>query len=255
MNFYLKKHLDLYPYFRFCGIGFILYLAIFLFMDKIVMPLYVRLGDEIDVPNVIEKKDIDAITELEQFGFAVDTSDKKYDSHYAPGAVISQHPLPLTRVKKGRTIQLTICLGEQKITMPDLKGISLRDAEIKLTEKDLQKGDIYPRPSTLYPQGVVIDQSIAPGQIINKGTAVNLTVSSSREVIEVQVPNVINITLRTAREIITKNGLKVGTVSFVPNKEYLPNTVLFQFPSAGTMALFGDSVSLVISKIDTSKSF
>jgi len=249
----LRNYFDWYNIIKYVIILSAIFILLFLFMDKIFMPIYVRLGDEIDVPDVVKKSDIEAIAELEQLGFFVEASEQKYDNRYAPGTVIAQFPLPNTRVKRGRTIHLTICLGEQKVSVPNLKGIFLRDAEIQLAQRSLQKGEINYRPSTMYPQGMIINQSYEPGAIVNKGTIINLTVSSSQEAIEVIVPNLLNKTLMSARDIILKNNLKVGLITYIVNKDYLPNTVLLQFPEAGTMTFSGDSVLLYVSKIDSVK--
>jgi len=245
-------------YFIYCVIAFCIVFALFFIMDEIVMPLYVRHGDEIPMPDVTGKDHFDAKKELELYGFIVNDTTRKYHPYRQAGEVLSQFPTYETKVKKGRTVYLTISLGGEKVKVPDLFQKSVRDAEILLLRNNLKLGrKIYYAFSREYPEGVVIEQLYEAGMEVPKGTIVHITVSRGQEPQNVPVPYVENKLLENAVDILEKNGLYAGRVVYQldVNNEYLPNTVLLQDPKPGEIVAPGDSVHLWVSKIDTTNFF
>jgi len=220
------------------------------------MPLYVRHGYEIVMPDVTGKDHLEAKLELERHSFIVDDETRKYHPYRQAGEVLSQFPTYGTKVKKGRTVRLTISLGEERVKVPDLFLKSLRDAEIELLENNLKLEKLYIY-SREYPEGTVIYQSYEKDMELPKGTVVVITVSRGQETQNVPVPYVENKFLENAIDILEKNGLHAGPIDFQidVNNEYLPNTVLRQMPKPGVVAEPGDSVHLWVSKIDTTNYF
>lgn len=223
----------------------------FLILDKIVMPLYIRLGDEIEMPDVTEKSDYEAITELRRFGFEVEIREKKYDPYHAENVVLSQSPEPFTRVKKGRLVRLTISLGERNVTVPDLISRSIRDAEVLLIKNNLRIGDTYYSPSSEFPEGVITSQSYEAGMMVKGGAKINITVSEGPVAQRIIVPSIQDKTLDNALKIISTNKLKLIVYDEFLDNDYLPNTILTQFPQPGDTLSSGDTVFVVISKIDS----
>ena len=244
-------------YFKYCLIVFSVVFLLFIIMDKIVMPLYVRLGDEIKMPDVTGEDRYEAKLQLERLGFKVDDNEKKYHPYSQLGEVLSQSPPPFTRVKKKRLVRLTISLGEEKIKVPDLFLLSPREAELELLKNNLKLGKRIFIFLPEYTEGVVIAQSYEKDMEVPKGTVVNITINRGQKPENVTVPYVENNLLENAIDILEKNLLHAGPIEYQLdiNNEYLPNTVLFQNPKAGEIVFPGDSVQLWISKIDTTNYF
>ena len=238
-------------YFRYSLIAFSIVFVFSLIFDKIFMPLYVRLGDEVEMPDVTEKSDMQAVRELQRLGFTVVINEEKYDPYHPQGVVLSQLPEPYTRVKKGRLTRLTVSLGEQKIKVPNLISLSPRDAELKLFQSNLKKGEEFYKYSPEYPEGIVISQSYEAGMEIKKGTVVDLTISLGLESREFEMPDLRFKTLESAAEKIKTSRLKVGKVIYNIDNNFLPNTVLFQNPQPGQIVSPGDSITFIVSAIDT----
>ena len=78
------------------GVAFILFT---LLMDKLIMPLYIKLGDESEMPDVIEMYVNEARDVLTQKGFQVLVQDSMYDANHEEGYVIEQNPYPYATVK------------------------------------------------------------------------------------------------------------------------------------------------------------
>lgn len=105
------------------------------------------------------------------------------DSVFVPektkGSVLSQDPFPGAKVKKDRTIYVTIVsFVPEKTTMPDLKDLTLRQAQTMLQTAGLKLGKLEYIPSfdkdavqNQFYQGKVI----RPGTVLEKGSVISLT--------------------------------------------------------------------------------
>lgn len=93
-------------------------------------------GEKIEVPDVVNQSAANAAEMLDQCKLVAVVSDSTYDSHYAPGTVLAQHPLPGNEVKSGREIYLTVNRnGYPPIKMPDLvRNTTERIASMRLKQ-------------------------------------------------------------------------------------------------------------------------
>ena len=226
----------------------------FIVIDNIVMPLYVNLGKEVNLPDVTQKSDTQAILELRNLGLKTGEIRQKYNSNHPEGTVLLQNPVAGTRVKSDRAIELTVSLGDQKVKVPNLINLSPRDAELRLQQLNLIKGEEYYNFFDDYHEGIVIDQSFVTGTEVTKGTIIDITVSLGLESKEFDMPDVRMKTLETASETLRQNRLRIGGIIFNMNDKFLPNTVLFQDPQPGMNVSPGDSVIIIVSKMDSTGS-
>ncbi|MFC1553917.1 PASTA domain-containing protein [candidate division KSB1 bacterium] len=228
-------------------IVFSLCIVLFLIADKIIMPIYVKHGDEINMPDLFEKKDTQALSELRMLGFEMEI-EKKHHPNIKPGLVTYQSPLPFTKVKKGRKVKLSVSLGEKKIKMPDLMNISPREAELILKKSNLKLGEVVYEYNSEFTKGVVFNQMYERGWELKKETVIDIVVSNGPEPNVVTMPNLLRKSLKYAREAIQKNGLILGNIVYQEEKEILPNTVLFQDPPYLRLIEPGTVVTLIVSK-------
>ncbi|MCB0282037.1 MAG: PASTA domain-containing protein [Calditrichae bacterium] len=231
-------------------------LSLFLFtviMDKIVMPWYVDLGDEIQMPDSVEMSVNDAKAALESHGFHVVIADSVYDAHYSAGTVIDQMPIAYSTVKEGRNVYLTVSIGEKPVIMPNLFGISPRDAELKLNAMNLKLRTTLYAYSDLYPEGAVISQSFPQGQIVQKNTPITITVSLGEKPSQRKIPNLIGKSLSAASQQLEQLGVKVSNIRYEENSSYLPNTVLKQSLPEGSMIGEQPEIELTVSNLEKSE--
>lgn len=116
---------------------------------------YTHHGESIIVPNVNGLPQQQAASELKKKSLKVVIVDSNYVKGMPAGAVLEQKPASGAKVKKGRSIYLTINTGEvPKVAIPDIiDNSSFRQAEarlralgFKLTEPEYiegEKGWIY----------------------------------------------------------------------------------------------------------------
>ena len=61
------------------------------------------------------------------------------------------------------------------------------------------------------------------------------------------VPNLININFKTGKEIISKAGLKIGSITYEYHSNILHNTILEQSLTEGMKLSFPNKINLIIS--------
>ncbi len=125
--------------------------------------------EPIAVPDVRGEKQADAEKTLTDAGF-VAKSTEVFDDNVDKGVVVNQSPRSGTAAK-GSTVTLQVSKGPPLVTVPDVRGMSRKDAEKKLTDIGLKSRTIrFPGADT------VRTQSPAPGSKVPKGSTVTLGV-------------------------------------------------------------------------------
>ena len=219
-----------------------------LLLDKIALPLYVKLGEETEIPDVLEMHIDEADRILTEKGFQVLVRDSMYDADHPEGYVIEQNPYPYATVKENRRVYLTISIGEKPIIMPNLFGVSPREAELILDSYGLRlnaKNYIY---SDIYHEGTVIGQSYPQGQEIRAGSPIDITISLGALKEDLIVPDLIGKSLYEARQRIKAMDLKIGDIIYEEKANILPETVVQQSLPAGSVFEPGQTIDLTISK-------
>jgi len=220
-------------------------------MDMIVMPWFVDLGNELKMPDTIEKNVNEAKNLLKKQGFNPVVSDSVFDANFEAGMVVEQLPLAYSTVKAGRNVYLTVSNGEKPITMPNLSGVSPREAELKLLSLNLKLKTILYSYSDFYPEGVVISQSFPQGQEIRKNTRIIITVSNGEMPQNKTIPSLIGKSYSAAKQQLRQLGVSVAQPEYEENSSYLPDTVLKQSLKVGSAITEETVLVLTVSKLET----
>ncbi|MFZ1520154.1 MAG: PASTA domain-containing protein [Ignavibacteriaceae bacterium] len=221
-------------------------ITIILIFDFILLPLYVS-GSEVNVPNVVGMTEEEAFQTLEDADFNPQIADTSFGVSLPPGRIFLQKPESGKIVKEGRTIFLFVSGGDQVLSVPVLKGKSIRDARLSLERIGLKLGKIDEVPST-HPKDMVFDQQFAEGTQLRKGQSVGITVSIGKGGGDIIVPDLIGKSLTEAKNILSDSTLTIGKVNYQISSTLLPNTVLDQYPAPGNKLNSGNAVDLFITK-------
>jgi len=136
----------------------------------------------ISVPDIRGK----LIEEVVQSTFYTDfrfiVLDSVFDPELPPGTILYQDPWVDTRVKQNRQVYVTISSSTpDKVSMPDLKFLTLRQAESMLGSYGLKVGNLFYTPAfdaDAVQQQLYNDQPIEPGERIYKGSVIDLVVGT-----------------------------------------------------------------------------
>ncbi len=218
----------------------------FFITDKFALPNYVRQNETVIVPEVEKLTFEEADSLLQTTGFKGIKAEERF-STLDTGIVLHQVPEAGTKTKSGRRIYLTVSSGMKPVEVPNLRGISERDAQIRIKSLNLDLKEIKRDYSTVFPNGVVSSQTLEAGVKVLPQTEIEITVSLGTPEGQFVVPNLISLPLNTAETRIAKAGLKVGRVSKIQDNEILPNTVVNQSPAADSKVLSTTKINLVVS--------
>jgi len=137
--------------------------------------------------------------------------------------------------------------GESEV-MPDLRGSYVEEAELVLAKQGLYPvviDSVYVRDKKL---GTIVDQIPAPNSILKSNRPVYLIINS-RQVRQVPLPDVSDVSYRQADAMLQAIGLSVGNVEYTPS-EYkdLVTDVKYKGPSIlpGTRVPEGSALVLVV---------
>lgn len=229
------------------GVPFIILLVLYFIINSIVMPIITRHDEEFSLPDFKEQRLIEAQLGINDLNLAYEISSEEYSPGKEKGIILAQFPIAGTDVKEGRVIKFVISLGQKNIMIPDLSGLSVRQAMLNLETSGLILGEIAWAFSDTLPEKVVVFSYPNAGVKIPMGTTVNLMVNRGRASNFTYMPKVLGMTLDEATALIEDKVLKVGIVTYRTDENYLPETVLEQSESEGTELDIRTEIDLVVS--------
>ncbi len=189
----------------------------FVILIFFTLGVYTRHGEGLPVPKLKGLSVEEAVKVLEDQGFRYQI-DSVYLLDKDPGIVIEQDPDANTNVKQNRTIYLTINTRQAPIIkFPDIQGRTYLEANAILNNFGLKIGD------TTYVADVSLNvvlkatfggNSMARGQDIPKGSRVNLVLGDGKGAGEVDIPDLIGLTLSEAMFPLKQSSLNIGLVTY-----------------------------------------
>ncbi|MDR1687652.1 MAG: Stk1 family PASTA domain-containing Ser/Thr kinase [Clostridiales bacterium] len=135
--------------------------------------------DKVEVPN-FTLITLDRLNEIyeEQQPLAVKIEDV-YSEDTPIDVIVRQEPEPGDLVAPGTIITAYVSIGPEikYVSVPDLLGKTQTEAELLLKDLGFQRGSVLSSPSSLYPQGQVVSQTVEDGREMPVGSVVGFTVS------------------------------------------------------------------------------
>lgn len=140
-------------------------------------------AEGVKVPGTTGKSKQEATSMLEKEGFVVSVTEG-YDPSVQSGYVISQSPEAGMMAPQGSSVTIRVSQGteENKVRVPNLVGMEEMDATVTLTELGLPVGNVTTvsnEDASL--AGKVCYQSYSVGSYVDKGTAIDLSISTGPE--------------------------------------------------------------------------
>ena len=129
------------------------------------------------------------------------------------------------------------------VTVPDLRGKPLREAERTLDRLGLELGRGGTLANPRIRAGAVLVQSPLPGQEVNRGAEIRVVLSAGPE--RHPVPPIAGLSLREARALLERFGFSVRVQRMVSDRG--EGTFLGMRPRAGTVAVVPSVVTITLS--------
>lgn len=184
----------------------------------IFLRIYTRHGRSITVPNFTDITLQDAKKIIDGNHLRFEVLDSLYLAERIKGAIIDQHPKSGQHVKKNRIIYFTVnAYSPGKMLMPDLVGLTLREARAKIISSGLKIGNFSYRFDMA--KNVVLEQktegiskNINAGDTILKGTQINLVLGKGLSEDKSPVPDLLGLTLEQAKIKASDAFFSVGAI-------------------------------------------
>jgi len=231
---------------RFIFVLFLLWIALALLFNNVVMPYFVAQREIISIPDY---KDLHArlvLKNAEKIGFAIEDTTM-FLPNLPESTVVDQFPPPGLKVRKGKKILLKISTQQEYAVVPKLIGKNMLSAEILIKSLLLQIGKVDTIWSDSLAKGLVLRQSVEPDSSVQKHSKIDLTISRGQWISNFIVPDIRGDGMQTAERKLESAGLFMGRISYFPDAGLMPYTVMKQSYLPGTELAFPDSVDVTIS--------
>lgn len=230
------------------GLTFLLFFGILVAAVALLFSLFGRGGPVIEVPDVVGMDLDEALRILDSRGLTGVVDRREFHETHPAGTVISQDPEDGFKVRSGHRVRLVVSRGAERIDVPEVVGQTREDAERTLEESGLEVGAVRTQASDDVPEGVVISQDPPAGRSVERGTPVDLVVSSGRQI--VRVPDVTGFSEERARQILLDRNLN-PVVRKVCRTSERDDIVLSQDPAAQTDVPEGSDVTITVNDTQT----
>jgi beta-lactam-binding protein with PASTA domain len=194
-------------------------IAIILLLGTLLwLKIYTHHGKTITVPDLsgLTVEEVEDVTSSRRLRYEV--IDSVFSTEMPRGTVIKQNPGGNSRVKKNRKIFLTMnAVNQEMVAMPQLVGLSFRQARLAMQNAGLVQGTIEYRPD--YAKNNVLQQKhndsvIKEGTEITKGAVIDLVLGMGLSSSTTRIPDLVGTGLEEATEIIARYYLNLGAVTY-----------------------------------------
>jgi beta-lactam-binding protein with PASTA domain len=129
-------------------------------------------------------------------------------------------------------------------TVPDLSNLNRQQAETLLARTGLRLSITSERFDPAIPRGFVIAQDPDPGRFVKPGRRVSVVLSLGEEF--ANIPELFGESLRGARLLLDRAGLRMGTLGRANTSEVGPGLVVASEPASGAVVARGATVNLLV---------
>jgi len=214
-------------------------------------------GREVAIPKLIGMPPSEAERVAVASGLQVAIERQFYSSEVPEGKIMTQMPLPGTKVRRGWTVRVAQSLGPQRVAIPDLSTGSERAAELNIRRRGLAVGFLAEVALADVPQDRIAAQSPPANASGVSAPKIDLLVSLGPEPESYVMPSLIGQPLGSATLALQDAGMRVGKVSMIPaasageplpapNPASEPNAasmIVEQSPAPGQKIMAGGTVN------------
>lgn len=239
-----------YLWIGFAGLLAVGFAAVLLF-NKVIMPSYTRYDVTVTVPDVLSTTLEEARSILNAQGLSTEAVEMR-KPNVPPNIIIDQTPGPGSQVKPGRRIWITVNSGDTTtVIIPNLESLPVREAQNHLIINDLIVADVLPDSIPSAHANTITRQDPEAGTLVSPRTPVTLWYSTGLGDTFVEVPDVVGMDIKEARQFLLDRNLRsivLGSLTGPAEDDVLP--VTGQSPEPGASVREGHEVRLRIERVE-----
>jgi len=146
--------------------------------NGLVMPQLIHSTGEVQVPDLANLTVDQAERALRPTGLVLSRAGERFDPGVPRGFILAQDPPPGTPVRGAKRVLVTVSLGEEFSSVPELFGESRRGAQLLLERAGLRAGGMTRAPNEEVGLDLVAGSDPPAESVVPRGTPVSLLIST-----------------------------------------------------------------------------
>lgn len=173
-------------------------------------------GQEVTVPPLVGMGPSEAERTVASLGLQMTIERQYYSPQIAEGKIMSQLPMPGTKVRRGWQVRVAQSLGPTRVVIPDVTGQSEHAAELNIRRRGLDVASV----AEIQEPGIPADQVLAQSPQANAtqvlAPKISLLVTTTADPPSFVMPSFVGQPLGTVSRALQDSGFKLGNVSVAP---------------------------------------
>jgi len=172
-------------------------------------------GQEVAVPPLVGLTPAEAERAVAGLGLQISIERQYYSPQIPEGRIMSQLPLPGTKVRHGWQVRVAQSLGKTRVTIPDVTGQSEHAAELNIRRRGLDVASMAEVQAVGIPPDQVLAQSPTANETQVAAPKISLLVTAAAEPQAFVMPSFVGQPLGSASRSLQDEGFRLGNVNVV----------------------------------------
>ncbi|MBD3220043.1 PASTA domain-containing protein [bacterium] len=228
------------------GLG-VIAVALVVAINFTVLPRIVHRNTVVLTPDVRGMTVDGARLAVDEHGLTVAEDRDRAHPTIPRGMILEQTPAAGSPIRSGRRVQVITSSGPPTGGVPDLTGLSYRQAEITLQRENFRLGRVSRIVRDDVTSLTVVFQNPPAARELRKGRPVDLVVAEPAPPRLLCVPDLRGLAVYLARQMVTDAGCVLAPIVYERTDRTAPNLVLRQTPAPGHRIREGERIELVAS--------
>ncbi|HUD63298.1 MAG TPA: PASTA domain-containing protein [Candidatus Sulfotelmatobacter sp.] len=173
-------------------------------------------GQEVAVPPLVGLAPAEAERAVAGLGLQISIERQYYSAQIPEGRIMSQLPLPGTKVRRGWQVRVAQSLGPTRVAIPDVTGQSEHAAELNIRRRGLDVASMAVVESPGIPADQVLAQSPSANATQVLAPKISLLVTVTAAPPAFVMPSFVGQPLGTVSRTLQDEGFRLGNVSVAP---------------------------------------
>ena len=172
-------------------------------------------GQEVEVPALVGLNPPDAERAAAARGLQMTIERQYYSPQIAEGRIMSQLPLPGTKVRRGWQVRVAQSMGPTRVAIPDVTGQSEHAAELNIRRRGLDVDSTAVVQEPGIPAEQVLAQSPTANETQVAAPKISFLVTAANQPQAFVMPSFVGQPLGSASRSLQDSGFRLGNVSVV----------------------------------------
>src|SRR5271155_3413387 len=202
------------PLFRFAMLALVM--VVVAMVSAVTAMRFAIHGQEVQVPAIVGMTPSEAERAVTGLGLQIEVERQYYSPQIPEGRIMTQLPLPGTKVRRGWQVRVAQSMGPQRVSIPDVSRQSQRAAELNIRRRGLEVSSTAQMQLPGTPADQVLAQSPPANASQVSAPKTSLLLTIPEDLPAFVMPSFVGQPLGSASRALQDAGFKLGTVSVAP---------------------------------------